>query len=282
MGKGKLFIVSTPIGNLEDITLRALKVLNTVHLIAAEDTRRTRLLLNHYQIETPLISLHEHNEVKKGKTLIRRMEEGNDIAYVTDAGTPGISDPGFLLVKEALKEGIQVVPIPGPSAVISALVVSGLPLDAFVVQAFLPTKKGERRQVLSSLADETRTLVFFEAPHRLLDTLRDIREILGDRPMALARELTKVHEEVIRGSVGEVVEKIAGRRIRGEITLVVGGAGGAKNVPDEEIEEALLNLRKEGGLSARDRIERVAKEKGVSRSRVYAIDLKLKKQNPFS
>lgn len=282
MEKGKLYIVATPIGNLEDITLRALRILSTVDLIAAEDTRRTRKLLTAYGINTLMVSLHAHNEVKRAKELVKKMGEGVNVAYVTDAGTPGVSDPGFLLLREAIQEGIQVVPVPGPSAVITALSVSGLPADTFLFLAFLPPRPSERRQVLSSLAEEKRTIVFFEAPHRLEATLKDIQEILGDRPLALTRELTKLHEEVIRGTVREVRERLKERPVKGEITLVLGGLEGKKTVSDEEIEEALLLLREKGHLSDRDRIGRVAEEKGVNRRRVYAIDLRLRKSHPFS
>lgn len=281
MEKGKLYLVATPIGNLEDITLRALKVLRSVHLIAAEDTRRTRILLVNYGIDTPMVSLHEHNETKRAKELINRMQAGTDVAYVTDAGTPGVSDPGFILLREALEAGIQVIPIPGPSAVITALIVSGLPAEAFTFQAFLPVRKRERKQVLTSLANEKRTLVFFEAPHRLLGTLKDIHETLGDRPMALARELTKVHEEIIRGTVGEVIEQLSGRRIRGEITLIVGGAVDREIVSDEDIAEALLRLKGKS-ISDRECINSVSRQMGVPRRRVYTIHLKLRKTHPFS
>jgi len=275
MKRGQLFIVSTPIGNLEDITLRALKVLKSAHLIAAEDTRRTRILLKAYEIQTPLVSLHEHNEMKKCGILIEKMKMGEDVAYVTDAGTPGVSDPGFVLIRETLKEGLTVTAVPGPSAVIAALVVSGLPMGAFIFEGFLPVRKKERQAFIASLREEKRTMVFFESPRRIVDALGDIYAVLGNRPVAVVRELTKVHEEVLRGNVQEIMDRLGNRQIKGEITLVLGGATDRKEVSDEEIEEALANLEGQG-LSSRERIDTVTQDKGVARRRVYKIELKRK------
>jgi len=275
MKRGQLFIVSTPIGNLEDITLRALKVLKSAHLIAAEDTRRTRILLKAYEIQTPLVSLHEHNEMKKCGILIEKMKMGEDVAYVTDAGTPGVSDPGFVLIRETLKEGLTVTAVPGPSAVIAALVVSGLPMGAFIFEGFLPVRKKERQAFIASLREEKRTMVFFESPRRIVDSLGDIYAVLGNRPVAVVRELTKVHEEVLRGNVQEIMDRLGNRQIKGEITLVLGGATDRKEVSDEEIEEALANLEGQG-LSSRERIDTVTQDKGVARRRVYKIELKRK------
>lgn len=216
-------MVSTPIGNLEDITLRALRILKEVDLIAAEDTRRTGLLLKHFGIETPLTSYFEGNELKKGEWLMSRLKEGERIALVSDAGTPGISDPGYRLVRLAIENGIPVIPIPGPSAIITALSTSGLPTDAFLFKGFLPHKSKRRREILQEVKEVRETLIFYESPHRLLKTLNDIYEILGDRNIVLARELTKVFEEILRGRVSELIEKIRGRKLKGEITLVVSG-----------------------------------------------------------
>jgi len=221
--KGILYIVSTPIGNLEDITLRALRILKEVDLIAAEDTRRTGLLLKHFGIKTPLTSYFEGNEFKKREWILSKLKQGNPIALVSEAGTPGISDPGFRLIQLAIENEIPVVPIPGPSALITALSVAGLPTDSFLFKGFLPHKSKKRRDLLKDLEGVRETLIFYESPHRLLKTLNDIYEILGDRNMVLARELTKVFEEILRGRVSELIEKIRGRKLKGEITLVVSG-----------------------------------------------------------
>ena len=221
--KGTLFVVSTPIGNLEDITLRALRILKEVDLIAAEDTRRTGLLLKHFGIETPLTSYFEGNELKKGEWLITRLKEGDRIALVSDAGTPGISDPGYRLVRLAIENGIPVIPIPGPSAIITALSVSGLPTDSFIFKGFLSHKSKKRRDQIQQLKKLRETLIFYESPHRIHQTLQDIFEILGDREMVLARELTKIYEEILRGKVSEVIRQIEDRKLKGEITLVISG-----------------------------------------------------------
>jgi 16S rRNA (cytidine1402-2'-O)-methyltransferase len=244
---GTLYVVATPIGNLEDITLRALRTLKEAALIAAEDTRHTRKLLSHFDIHTPLTSYYQHQQFRQAPALIRRMLEGADVALVTDAGTPGISDPGAVLVRQALDAGIEVVPIPGASAAISLLSVSGLPTDAFVFQGFLPVKGGRKRRLLESLAGEDRTLVFYESPHRLLKTLELMREVLGDRRCAVGRELTKVFEEVSRDTLGAVVERYRGRLVRGEVTIAVegtrgkaapGGSGAGLPEPAEDEEPA--------------------------------------------
>lgn len=216
-------MVSTPIGNLEDITLRALRILKEVDLIAAEDTRRTGLLLKHFGIETPLTSYFEGNELKKGEWLITRLKEGDRIALVSDAGTPGISDPGYRLVRLAIENGIPVIPIPGPSAIITALSVSGLPTDSFIFKGFLSHKSKKRRDQIQQLKKLRETLIFYESPHRIHQTLQDIFEILGDREMVLARELTKIYEEILRGKVSEVIRQIEDRKLKGEITLVISG-----------------------------------------------------------
>ncbi len=221
--RGILYIVSTPIGNLEDITLRALRILKEVDLIAAEDTRRTGLLLQHFGIKTPLTSYFEGNEFKKREWILTKLKQGNHIALVSEAGTPGISDPGFRLIQLAIENEIPVLPVPGPSALITALSVAGLPTDSFLFKGFLPHKSKKRRDLLKGLEGVRETLIFYESPHRLLKTLNDIYEILGDRNMVLARELTKVFEEVIRGRVSELIEQVKARRLKGEITLVISG-----------------------------------------------------------
>lgn len=221
--KGTLYVVSTPIGNLEDITLRALRILKEVNLIAAEDTRHTNLLLSRFEIHTPLTSYFEGNEIKKRDLILARLNEGKNVALVSDAGTPGISDPGFRLIQLAIKNQIPVIPIPGPSAVITALSVAGLPTDAFLFKGFLPHKVKKRRDLLKELIDFRETLIFYESPHRVFETLRDILEILGDREMVLTRELTKVYEEILRGKVSEILNQIKDRKLKGEITLVISG-----------------------------------------------------------
>ena len=221
--QGTLYIVSTPIGNMEDITLRALRILKEVDLIAAEDTRRTGLLLKHFEIQTPLTSYFEGNELKKREYILSKLKEDKNIALVSDAGTPGISDPGFRLIQLAIENQIPIIPIPGPSAAVTALSVSGLPTDAFLFKGFLPHKSKKRRDLLKELEEVRETLIFYESPHRLSETLEDILEILGDREIALTRELTMVYEEIIRGKVSEIQNQIGERKLKGEITLVVEG-----------------------------------------------------------
>lgn len=221
--RGVLYIVSTPIGNMEDITLRALRILKEVDLIAAEDTRRTGLLLKHFGIQTPLTSYFEGNELKKRGYILSKLKEDKNIALVSDAGTPGISDPGFRLIQLAIENQIPVVSIPGPSAVIAALSVSGLPTDAFLFKGFLPHKSKKRRDFLKQLEEVRETLIFYESPHRISETLKDIVEVLGDREIVLTRELTKVFEEIIRGKVSEIQNQIGERKLKGEMTLVVEG-----------------------------------------------------------
>ena len=221
--KGTLYIVSTPIGNLEDISLRALRILREVDLIAAEDTRHTGLLLKHFGIQTPLTSYFQGNELKKKESILYKLGQGYQVALVSDAGTPGISDPGFRLIQTAIANQIPIVPIPGPSAVIAALSVSGLPTDAFLFKGFLPHKSKKKRDLLDGLKEVRETLIFYESPHRILETLKDIFDILGDREMVLTRELTKVYEEVLRGRVSEIQSQIGERKLKGEMTLVISG-----------------------------------------------------------
>lgn len=221
--RGKLYVCATPIGNLEDITLRALRVLKEADLVAAEDTRHTRGLLAHFDIHTPLTSYHEHNELAKGRELIAKLREGLDVALVSESGMPAISDPGFRLVRSAIEESIPVEVLPGPSAALTALVVSGLPTDRFVFEGFLSPKAGKRDRRLAELASEPRTIILYESPHRIERTLRAIYERLGDRRIVLARELTKKFEEVRRGTVGEILESVKTRPPKGEIVLVIEG-----------------------------------------------------------
>jgi len=221
--KGTLYIVSTPIGNREDITLRALRILKEVDLIAAEDTRHTGLLLRHFGIQTPLTSYFEGNELKKKEFILSKLKQGHSIALVSDAGTPGISDPGFRLIQTTIENQISIVPIPGPSALIAALSVSGLPTDAFLFKGFLPHKSKKRKALLKQLEEVRETLILYESPHRLSETLNDIFETLGDREMVLTRELTKVYEEVLRGKISEIKKQIGERNLKGEMTLVISG-----------------------------------------------------------
>jgi 16S rRNA (cytidine1402-2'-O)-methyltransferase len=272
MVPGNLYVVATPIGNLEDMTLRAIRILNEVKLIAAEDTRQTRKLMSVYHIHTPLTSLHEHNEQRKGESLIRRIEAGEDMAFVSDAGTPGISDPGYHLIRAAVARQIKVIPIPGASAAVTALCVSGLPMDRFLFYGFLPAKATRRRQALATLAEIATTMVFYESPGRLAATLQDMESCLGDRPVAICRELTKAFEEITRGTLADMVRQLSGRTVKGEVTIIVGGGHRLeKTVSDEEIMERIGILEKGMRLSRRDRIDRVAQEMGVSRKRVYDL-----------
>jgi 16S rRNA (cytidine1402-2'-O)-methyltransferase len=222
---GILYVVSTPIGNLDDITLRALKTLREVDLIAAEDTRRTRKLLSRFDIHTPSVSYFEHNEFKRVDKLLSHLKGGKDIALVTDAGTPGISDPGYRLIQEAIQRGLPVIPIPGPSAAITALSVAGLPTDSFTFIGFLPKKGKKRRVLLDKMAESSCTSILYESPHRLRETLEDLLAACGDRKIVVTRELTKAFEEVIRGAISEVIDILRGRRIKGEITIVLAGKG---------------------------------------------------------
>ena len=225
---GTLYIISTPIGNLKDATHRSLELLSDVDLIAAEDTRRTGILLKHYGIKTPLSSFNSYNQVKKSDRLIARLTAGHDLALVSDAGTPGVSDPLYYLVKAALDKRVPVVSLPGPSAVLAALTVSGLPINRFVFEGFLPRKKG-RKKLIEELAQEKRTIVLFESPHRIVKTLNELYQVMGERKAVLARELTKIHEEVIRGTLGALATKAEEQKLKGEITLVISGAPKTRN-----------------------------------------------------
>jgi 16S rRNA (cytidine1402-2'-O)-methyltransferase len=271
---GTLYIVATPIGNLEDITLRALRVLKEVNLIAAEDTRHTQILLQHHGIRTPLTSYHEHNERTKARQLIQRLEPGENIALVSDAGTPAISDPGYRLVVEAVRSGIRVVPIPGPSALITVLSASGLPTDRFVFEGFLPVKQKQRREKLQALRPESRTLVFYEAPHRLKETLNDMHAILGDREIVLAREVSKVHEEFLRGSISELVHQLGDRDILGELTIVIKGSAGESDVSEDRLKAEIRKLRGRG-MRVKEIAEMMGERYSIAKRELYRLALEI-------
>jgi 16S rRNA (cytidine1402-2'-O)-methyltransferase len=268
--KGKLYVVATPIGNLEDITYRAVRILREVDLIACEDTRQTRKLLDHYQIEKPAISYHEHNEQERSQELVSKLQEGLSIAQVSDAGMPGISDPGYRVIKLAIEQGITVVPIPGASALVAALVGSGLPIDAFEFRGFLPAKSGQRRTALESLRDIQQTVIFYEAPHRILETLQEIGEILGpQRHVVIARELTKLHEEFIRGTAGEILKTFHTREFRGEATLLIGKAEAAPPAEGKYLPARLREIMQARQLDEKAALKILAKEQGISKSELY-------------
>jgi 16S rRNA (cytidine1402-2'-O)-methyltransferase len=274
---GTLYLVSTPIGNLEDISLRALRILREADIIAAEDTRHTKKLLNHHQISAPLTSYFEHNKFQKGSYLLAKLKEGKNIALVSDAGTPGISDPGYHLIQLALNSSIRIVPVPGSSAVIAALSVSGLPTDSFVFEGFLPAQRGKRKRYLEDLKDERRTIVLYESPRRLLATLRDIEATIGEWDIAVCRELTKIHEEILRGTVAEVIEELKERKIKGEVTLIVAGSKKSQaRLPDRLLDE-IKRHQHDSGLPLREIIRLVSKQTGIPRKEVYQESLKLKK-----
>jgi 16S rRNA (cytidine1402-2'-O)-methyltransferase len=259
-------VVATPIGNLEDITLRALRVLKEVKLIAAEDTRTVRHLLDRYDIRTPVTSYYEHNKLMKLESLLDFMATEGPVALVSEAGMPGISDPGYELVKAAIEAGEKVVPIPGPSAVITALAASGLPTQDFTFLGFLPRQSGDRKKLLKAVANETRTLVCFEAPHRLREALADCFYTLGDRPLAAGREMTKLHEEIYRGTLSRAMEHF--REPRGEFTLVIGGASPSEPKLTDEVIRRLALLRQEG-LPSREAATQVAAETGIPKNKLY-------------
>ncbi|MDR7869673.1 MAG: 16S rRNA (cytidine(1402)-2'-O)-methyltransferase [Tissierellaceae bacterium] len=274
MEKGKLYICPTPIGNLEDITLRTLKVLKEVDLIAAEDTRHTIKLLNHYEIKKPLTSYHEHNIKEKGIELIEKLNTGVNIALVSDAGMPGISDPGEDLIGLAIEEDIQVIVLPGPTASIAALVVSGLNTRRFVFEGFLSYRKKERIDELKVLKDEKRTLIIYESPHRLLDTLENMLEILGNRKIAIVRELTKIYEEVFRGTIEDGIEKFSTGKIRGEFVLVIEGNTIENVEEDIDIEKELLRYI-DAGFSKKVSVKKVVEEFNLPKNLVYQKSLDL-------
>jgi len=268
MSVGTLYIVATPLGNLEDITLRAIRVLREAPVIACEDTRRTVKLLNRHGIRTPLTVLHEHNKARAGAGILRRLGGGESVALVSDAGTPAISDPGYELVRAAIAGGIPIEVVPGPSALISALVVSGLPTDRFTFEGFLPARREKRKKAMRVLSGESRTMIFYESPKRIAAFLQEAAEIFGDRPACVVRELTKVHEEILRGTLPELAAEIVGREsVLGEITVVIGG--GRRTVVlsvGEIVREAL----EDASCSSRDLAREIADGTGLSRKEVYA------------
>jgi 16S rRNA (cytidine1402-2'-O)-methyltransferase len=272
-----LYLVATPIGNLEDITLRALRVLKEADVVACEDTRQTRKLLDHYGITTRTVSYHEHNEMTRAAELVKDLQEGTSVALVTDAGMPGISDPGFRLISLAIRHHVAVVPIPGVSAFLAALVASGLPTDSFRFSGFLPPKRGERRAALEAIIPSPRTQVFYEAPHRIIEALADVVEVLGqDRHVVIAREVTKLHEEFLRGRAAEVLATLKSRdAVKGEITLLIGksegeeirGETGAPAPPG--VRQRLRQLIAEEKLDEKAALKKIAKERGISKSEAY-------------
>ena len=277
---GCLHVVATPIGNLQDISLRALRILKESDLIACEDTRQTMKLLSHFDIHTKLVSYHEHNELTRAPEIVIDLEQGASVALVTDAGTPAISDPGQRLVALCLRHGIKVIPIPGPSAFVSALAASGLPADEFTFIGFLPSRATERRKALRALAAESRTLAFYEAPHRVLDSLEDILEIFGNRPCVIAREISKLHEEFLHGHLEELVSSVRKKPLRGEITLLVGAGDGAPGQPQlgesapnvtniVPLAKRVEQLMREQSLDRKAALKQAARERGLTRREAY-------------
>jgi 16S rRNA (cytidine1402-2'-O)-methyltransferase len=270
---GCLYLVGTPIGNLEDITLRALRVLREADQIAAEDTRHTLKLLQHYEIARPLVSYHEHNEMTRAPELLIALEQGAKIALVSDAGMPLVSDPGHRLVALCLRHQIPVVPVPGPSALLAALSASGLPNEEFLFVGFLPQRSGERRRALERLRIEDRTIIFYEAPHRIAECVADAREILGDRPACLAREVTKLHEEFRRGKLSVIASSLDERPARGEITLLIGaaepGESGAHVDSAQSLSDRVEELMRQAKMDRKDALKLAAKERGLTRRAAY-------------
>ncbi len=273
MPSGKLYIVSTPIGNLEDITLRALRILKEVDLIAAEDTRHSLKLLNFYGIKKPLLSYWSEKEKVRAEQIIEKLRAGMSIALISDAGTPGISDPGAILIKRAIDEDISVISIPGPSAIIAALSVSGLCTDKFIFIGFLPPKSTQRQKILKELSFESMTLIFYEAPHRILDTLYDMREIFGERRIVIAKEITKIHEEVIRGLITQVIGILETKTIAGEYVIIVEGRSKETASIDEALTELQSLMKK--GIGRKEAVGLVAEQYGLSKKELYDRSLKL-------
>ena len=271
---GNLYLVATPIGNLEDITLRALRILKEVDYIAAEDTRNTLKLLNHFEIKKPMISNHRHNEENREDVLINMLKEGKNIAVVSDAGTPGISDPGEVIVKRAIEENINVVPIPGACAAINALIASGLDTKEFVFVGFLPLNKKLRKEKLDEIKNERRTCIVYEAPHKMKESLKDSKDVLENRKIVLARELTKIHEEFIRGNIDEVIEK--SDNLKGEMILIIEGNSEIKSeniLNNLSLDEHYMVYEKQG-LSKKDIIKKIAKDRDVAKNEIYQYFMK--------
>lgn len=274
--EGKLYLVATPIGNLEDITLRALRILKQVDIIAAEDTRQTLKLLNHFEIAKPLISYYRHNETQKIEQILQKLQEGQTIALVSDAGTPAISDPGEELVKKAIEKKIQVVPVPGACAAITALIASGQNTRQFLFLGFLPLNKKYRKEVLEEIQNAKQTCILYEAPHKLLTTLKDLKERIGNRKVVLARELTKIHEEFLEGTIAELIEKVTAPR--GEYVLLIEG----RNTNSDKREKTFLTIEEqykryqEEGYDKKEIIKKIAKDKKVTKNEIYQHFLKQK------
>lgn len=273
---GTLYIVATPIGNLEDITLRALRILKEVDLIAAEDTRHSRKLLTHFGISKPLTSYFDHNKELKGDAILEKLGQGLSVALITDAGTPCISDPGYQLVRDAVAAGIAVVPIPGACAAVAALSASGLPTDYFSFAGFLPNKQGKRRERLQVLSAERAVLIFYESPKRVVATLEDMLETLGDREVVVARELTKMYEEFLRGRLSELLARMQGREVRGEVAILVAPAEAPEIADSPDLEELLTRYLGTGEMSLKDAVKKVTQETGMAKSTVYAEALRIK------
>lgn len=273
---GKLYLVATPIGNLEDITLRALRILKEVDYIAAEDTRNTLKLLNHFEIKKPLISNHRHNEEDRENNLIEKLKDGKNIAVVSDAGTPGISDPGEVIAKRAIEENIEVIPIPGACAAINALIASGLNTKEFVFFGFLPLNKKLRKEKLEEIKNENKTIIIYEAPHKIKDSLNDLKNVVGDRKIVLARELTKIHEEFIRGNIDEIIEK--SENLKGEMILLIEGNNeiNNENILNNLSLEEHYNVYEKQGLDKKEIIKKIAKDRGVNKNEIYQYFLKNK------
>ncbi len=271
--KGTLYIVSTPIGNLEDITLRALRILKEVNIIAAEDTRHSLKLLNHYGIKKPLISYWKEKEKSRAAEIINKLNEGNSIALISDAGTPGISDPGFFLIQKAIEEDIQIISIPGPTAAIAAISISGLPADEFTFIGFLPSKKNQRLKKLNELSLEQRTIIIYEAPHRIIETLKEISDIFHGRKAVIVKEITKIHEEVIRGKLPDILENLIKTKIAGEYVLVIEGHGQEQN---KNIDEALVELHclMKKGFGRKEAVKKIAGIFGISKKELYDMSIK--------
>jgi len=278
--KGTFYVVATPIGNLEDITYRAVRVLKQVELIAAEDTRHTLKLLNHFNIENKCISCNEHNEEKRAEEFIAKLNQGLNIALVSDAGTPSVSDPGFKIVRRIIKEKIDVIPIPGCSAAIAGLSVAGLPTDSFLFKGFLPKKKGRRKAIISKLTSEKPTLIFYESPRRIIALIEEMLEIIGNRPAMLAREITKLHEEYIRGNLDYILEKLKAKdQVKGECTLYIRGSDTEVKIDDKELDDVIkleLSMTCQSKLGTSDIAKNIAEKFSLPRKKVYDRVVKLK------
>jgi len=271
--RGQLFLVATPIGNLEDITLRGIRTLKEVDLIACEDTRRTQKLLDHYSVQTSAVSYHEHNEMTRAPELVLQMEQGTRIALVSDAGMPVISDPGFRLVRLAIRHGIPVIPVPGASALVAALAVAGLPLEPFRFLGFLPSKQRQRIAKLRELDSSSDTLIFYEAPHRIDEMLHDALKTLGDRPVVIGREVTKVHEEFLRGTVSEILTKLKKKPAKGELTVLIGPSDESEKprarAPVRSTQREIERLMASQGISEREALKSLARSTHTSKSELY-------------